>query len=273
MSIDHPAISVVLPAYNSGKYLSEAIESILNQTFTDFELIIVDDCSTDGTWDVIKHYSENDKRIVPLRNQINSREAKTLNRGILAARGKYIVRMDHDDWSYPYRLQKQYDFMERHPEVGICGGTMEVCDKDLKIKNLRSYPLSDEAIRKVIFRYSPFCHPAIIMRREVLNKSGLYDHAFYPPDDYDLYFRIGRYSQFANLPETLLKYRVLDKSITNSSTKRLEILTIAIRKKYAREYRMSLFDRAYTTLQYLSIFIIPARMKILIFSFFRDKKI
>jgi glycosyltransferase involved in cell wall biosynthesis len=227
-----PIVSVILPAYNSGQFLAPAIESILNQTYKNFELIIVDDCSTDKTWEVIQDFSRKDNRIVPLKNDTNLREAKTLNRGIATARGKYIARMDHDDWSYPYRLEQQLVFMEAHPEVGVCGGAMDVCDENLQPQGRRHYELTDEEIRKKIFRYCPFCHPTIMMRRDVLDKSGLYDHNFYPPDDYELYFRLGRHGKFANLPEPLLKYRVLQKSITNSSTQRLELLTIAIRKKY-----------------------------------------
>ena len=181
--------------------------------------------------------------------------------------------MDHDDWSYPYRLEKQYEFMEKNPEVGICGGAMDVCDSELRTKGRRHYELVDQLIRKKMFRYCPFCHPTIMMRRDILDKAGLYEHAFYPPDDYELYFRMGRHAKFANLSAPLLKYRVLEKSITNSSTKRLELLTIAIRKKYAREYGMSFVDKAYTFFQYCSIFIIPSWLKIRIFNFFRDDRL
>lgn len=270
---ENPKVTVLLPAYNSGKYLATAVESILNQTLRDIELVIIDDCSTDGTWNVIQDFSRKDPRVIALRNEVNSKEAVTLNRGIAVAKGKYIARMDHDDWSYPDRLAKQFDFMEKHPGVGICGGTMVVCDGELRPNSQRRYATTDALIRKRIFRCSPFCHPAVMIRREVLGKSGLYDPAYFPPNDYELYFRIGRHAQFANLPDALIKYRVLEKSITNHSTRRLEQLTIAIRNKYAKEYKMSMVDRAYNLLQYLSIYLIPSWLKIRVFRSLRDKPI
>lgn len=271
--MENPKISVLMPAYNSEKYIGVAIESILNQTFSDFEFIIIDDCSKDKTWNIITTYAAKDDRIIPLRNEINMREAKTLNRGIGIARGKYIARIDNDDWSYPDRLKKQYNFMEEHSDVGISGGTINICDGNLQPKSQRKYALSDKQIRQKMFRYSPFCHPTVIIRRSILILTGLYNPDYYPPNDYELYFRIGLHSKFANLSDTLLKYRVLDNSITHTSTKRLEILTIAIRNKYAKAYHMTFFDRLYNILQYLSIFIIPSWIKIRIFNFFRDDKL
>ena len=187
--IQEPKLSVLMPAYNAEKYIGEAIESILNQTFKDFEFIIIDDCSTDKTWEIILDYSKKDDRIIALRNEKNLKISATLNKGIEIVKGKYIARMDADDWSYPDRLQKQHEFMEKNLEVGISGGTIEVCDENLKVLNKRAYNLTDEEIRKKIFRYSPFCHPATIYKT-VLAQKNYYNLDLETAEDYDFYFRV-----------------------------------------------------------------------------------
>lgn len=270
---DEPTASVVLPAYNSQRFLREAIESILAQSFADFELIIVDDCSTDGTWALIQEYAARDSRVVPLRNAQNLRLARTLNRGIKAARGKYIVRMDHDDVSMPHRIETQVAFLESHPQVGIVGSSMEIMDEKGASIGLRRYNLTDAEIRRKIFLYCPFCHPATAMRKDVLERSGLYDHEFNPAEDYDLYFRLGMHGEFANLDEPLLRYRVVaGTSMTTSATRRLEAKTIAVRRKFARmpPYRMRWLDRAYNLLHYASLFLVPSELKRRWFAKLRD---
>jgi len=268
---ENPKISVLMPAYNAEKYIGEAIESILNQTFKDFEFIVIDDCSTDKTWEIIQKYAANDLRIRFFKNEKNLKLSLTLNKGIDLCRSQYVARMDADDFSYPDRLEKQYNFMENNPEVGISGGSMNVCDQFLNVRSVRNYNLTDEEIRKHIFRYSPFCHPLVIIRKAVFDKVGKYDTNFNPAEDYELYFRIGVLYKFGNLKDTLLKYRTVEKSMTTGSTKKMELETIRIRNQYANGYHMSLADKVYTMFQYFSIFIIPAWVKIRIFSFLRDK--
>jgi len=259
-----------MPAYNAEKFIAEAIESILNQTFRDFEFVIIDDCSTDGTAKIIQKFAAKDSRIVFLQNEQNLKISKTLNRGIVIAKGKYIARMDADDWSYPNRLQKQFDFMEKNPEIGISGGAVDICDEKMTIAGRRNYNLSDSCIRKKIFRYNPFAHPAIIIRKDILQKSGLYDDDFNLAEDYELYFRIGKYAKFANLEDILLKYRFFSGSSTGKSTKKMELATIKARNKHLSEYNMGFFDGLYKAVQYLSIFLIPAKLKIKLFNFFRS---
>jgi glycosyltransferase involved in cell wall biosynthesis len=270
-----PKISVLMPAYNAEKYIGEAIESILNQTFRDFEFIIVDDYSTDRTWEIIQKYAKKDERIVPMKNDKNLRISRTLNKGLNLAKGKYIARMDADDWSYPDRFQKQFNFMEANPEIGISGGTMEVCDKKLvRIKkSYRKYNLTDKEIRKKIFRYSPFCHPLVMFRAEVLKKYNFYyGPALAIAEDYDLYFKIGMVSKFGNLEDILAKYRIVDDGTSVSKSRIQERLTLYIRIKAVFEYgyRMSFNDKLYFLGQFLSMFMIPQKFKIDLFNFFRN---
>ena len=264
-------ISVLMPVYNADKYLSTAIDSILDQTFRDFEFIIVDDHSTDKSWGIIKSYSKKDKRIVALRNDRNIRTTRSLNRGLEVAKGKYIARMDADDWSYPYRLEKQHKFMEKHPEVGVSGGAIEICDKDLRIKNVRSYPQTDEGARKVIFRYSPFAHPATIWRTQMIKAVGGYNENIPLSQDLDLYFRIGKVCKFANLPEVLIKLRTHSDSSSIVRGKYQEQFAIYTRIKAFLElgYDMTFGDKLYTFFQMVSMVLVPPKIKFWLFNWLR----
>lgn len=267
-----PAISVLLSVYNADKYVSLAIESILNQTVTDFELIIVDDCSSDDSWNICQNYARQDNRIVAVRNKLNIGGCETLNVGLKLARGRYIARQDNDDWSYPDRLAKQLKFMETHPDIGIVGGSMEIMNENGKVIGKRSYNTTDSQIRNNIFRYSPFCHPLVMFRKSILDSVGNYNFKFAPADDYELYFRIGKLSKFANLNEVLMKYRVISTSLTNSQTKKMELATIKVRLLYQNDdcYKANLMDRFYNLVHFISIFVVPSRIKIYLFNIFRN---
>jgi glycosyltransferase involved in cell wall biosynthesis len=267
-----PLVSVLLTVYNAEKYVGSAIESILEQTFVNFELIIIDDFSSDKSWEIIKKYAKYDKRIIALRNKCNIGGCRNLNKGLRLVKGKYIARADHDDWSYPNRLAKQFKFMESHPEVGIVGGVMEIINETGKIMGKRKYNLSDHEIRRKIFWYSPFSHPLVMIRKSVLNSVGHYNPAFAPADDYELYFRIGKESKFANLPDILLKYRIVANSMTYNLTKKMELATFKVRNIYAKDkhYKMNKIDKVFNVIQYLLIFLIPSRMKISLFSLLRS---
>lgn len=262
-----------MPAYNAEKYIGEAIESVLNQTFKDFEFIIIDDCSTDRTSEIIKEYTARDARISYFRNEKNLMISHTLNRGISLSKGKYVARMDADDWSYPDRLQKQYDYMELHPEVGVSGGTMEVCNEKLEAIGFRKYNLTDTQIRKKLFRYSPFSHPLVIFQTDILKNNNLeYGPVLAIAEDYDLYFRVGMFSQFGNMPDTLIKYRMVAKGTSISKARTQERLTLYIRLKAVFEYgyTMTAEDKRYTFFQFVSMYFIPSRLKIWLFNLLRN---
>jgi len=274
MSSKTPLVSVVMPAYNAEKYISEAIESILNQTFKDFEFIIIDDGSTDRTWEIIQEYAKKDERIVPLKNEKNLKTTVTLNKGVDLSKGKYLVRMDADDWSYPDRIQEQFEFMEKNPEIAVSGGSIEVCDENLMIKNKRKYPLSDNEIRKKIFRYNPFAHPSIILRKNKVLEVGKYDEKLPLTQDYDLYFRLGNVGKLANLSNVLLKLRTHTDSSSLSQSKLQERIALYVRIKATMEYgyKMEVSDKIYTFLQWFSTFFLSGNLKFRIFNLVRSSR-
>ena len=166
-----PKISVIMPAYNAEAYIKEAIDSILNQSFTDFELIVINDCSVDGTEAVVLGYS--DRRIIYFKNDKNMGVAATLNRGLSAAKGEFIARMDSDDVAMPERFAQQVDFLIRHPNYAICGSSLTVFGEN-QPERAFPYPQTDKEIRANMIFNSPFAHPAIMMRGEMLNRCGRY---------------------------------------------------------------------------------------------------
>lgn len=266
---NNPLVSVVMPAYNAEKFIDQAILSILDQTYKNFEFIIIDDGSKDSTLEVIKKYK--DSRIVLLRNQNNVGVIRSLNKGIARARGKYIVRMDADDWSYPERIEKQITLMQKYPNLVVSGSNIEICDENLIVKFVRKYNQSDSKIRSRMFRYSPFAHPATIWRARDL-KEEKYDTKALNVEDYELYFRIGKRGRFENIELPLLRLRMHDMSISHTMNNRQSAFTIQIRwdaaKKYG--YRMSLSDIIYNILQATVVRLMPVRLRFWLFNFLRQ---
>lgn len=195
-------ISVVMPVYNGEKYLREAIDSILNQTCTDFEFIILNDASTDETEEIILSYD--DPRIIYVKNETNLQTANTLNKGITLAKGKYIARMDADDISLPERFEKQVRFMEDNPDIDVCGSWI----KRFGMQNMicRVPETHDEIMTGLLFGCT-FVHPAIMGKRSFFLEHR-YSEDYNRAEDYDLWVRTVKGSEFANLPDVLLLYRI-----------------------------------------------------------------
>lgn len=205
-----PLISVVMSVFNSESYVKEAIDSILNQTFGDFEFIILDDGSTDGSVDIIQKYT--DSRIHFIRNERNLGLRDSLNRGIRLAEGKYIARMDSDDIASAKRFEIQAGYMEQHPDVVMCGGNINyLIDGKLK-KNKEIFPLSFQEIRIALIRYNCFFHPTVMLRTDFVREHELYYQRTFA-DDYDLWIRMMNQAVLSgklmiNLPDIFLNYRI-----------------------------------------------------------------
>ncbi|MDG6218134.1 MAG: glycosyltransferase [Candidatus Thermoplasmatota archaeon] len=228
-----PIVSVIMPVYNNEKYLRESIESILNQTYTNFEFIIIDDCSSDSSWDIIQIYSEKDPRIIPIKNEKNLKIPKTRNKGIKISKGKYIVVQDGDDVSCPDRIEKQVEFMEKHTEYGALGSNMYVIDSNSEVIGERIYINDFKKIKKAITRYNPIAQPSVIIRNSLLkNEIGNYNEDLIRCSDYDLWIRIGLKYKIGNLQESLVKYRRSDdQGLITNYNKSLKF-TLFIQKKY-----------------------------------------
>lgn len=204
-SLTTPYVSVVMPAYNAEKYLREAIDSILTQTFDNFELIIINDGSTDNTEAIIQSYS--DPRIVYLKNEQNAGICVTLNKGLDAAHGRYIARMDADDIAMPDRLSTQVTYMDSHPETGALGSDIEIFGEEESTHIFRQLHTPEECAAGLLFNPC-FAHPSVIIRRSVLTDNKLhYKDEFRGLEDYELWWQIARHAELDNIPRPLLRYR------------------------------------------------------------------
>jgi len=267
---NNPLVSVIMPAYNAEKYVGLAIESILNQSYKNFEFIVIDDASSDKTTEIIRTFQKKDQRIIVIINKKNIGVTKSLNKAVKRARGKYIIRMDADDWAYPERFALQVNLMEHHPDVVVSGSYIEVCDKNLETKYIRKYKLDDASIRKHLFRYSPFAHPATIWMGEVLRRER-YDERIRICQDYELYFRVGKIGKFMNLDESLLKLRMHDASVSSTMSDYQLKTTVLVRLSAVLllGYNMTKLDKFHNFIQEIFISLIPARLRLYLFNLLR----
>ena len=219
-----PAISVVMSVFNGEKFLPEAMDSILRQSFRDFEFIVVDDGSTDATGKILSKYEFGDNRIRVLRDGNKGRSA-ALNLGMNLAGGKYVAILDADDVAAPRRLEEQIAFMERNPEVGVLGGAFELMSDSGRGIGIIRHPVEDAEIRSVILRYNPICHSSAMVRKELALALGGYRRAFEPSEDYDLWLRMSERGRLANLPNVLVQYRIHGDQL---SVRKLERQTLCV---------------------------------------------
>jgi glycosyltransferase involved in cell wall biosynthesis len=195
-----------MPAFNAEKYILAAIESILNQTYKNIELLIFDDCSTDATIAIIESFT--DKRIKLIKKNKNTGYTNSLIDGIEKAQGIYIARMDSDDISVLSRIEKQVSFLEGNKEYGIVGSYIKTIDTDKK-PEIWKYPITDEKIKCYTIANSPFAHPSVLIRKEVLMLNKLNYNVLYEPcEDYKLWLDLLKVSKGYNLPEVLVYYRL-----------------------------------------------------------------
>ena len=203
-----PKVSVLMPAYNVEKYVGAAIESILNQTFTDFEFIIINDGSTDNTAKIIKEYAKKDKRIRFIDNKENKGFIARLNDCLDLARGEYVAKMDSDDISLPERFQKQVDFLDTNLDIGMVGAALKAFgDADYVLRH-------PEKVGIIDFVYG--CKTTIFMaRREIIEKNNLrFDSNYFSAEDYEFYSRFARVAKIANIQDVLYMYRWHGKNVS-----------------------------------------------------------
>ena len=209
-----PLVSVIMPVYNAERYLSEAVESILSQTFADFELITIEDCSTDGSRAILKSFAEKDKRVLVLENESNLGVTPTLNRGLANAHGELIARMDADDISLPERLEKQVAFLEANPEVGLVSGDALAIDAQGSTVPEAFALIREPGYIKWLLHFTcPITHPAVMGRKEFFEQAGGYDPEILYAEDYDLWQRMSQFARLSNLPDVLIKKRAHNQTI------------------------------------------------------------
>ena len=213
--IDAPVISVVMSVYNGQKYLRESIDSILEQTYKNFEFIIINDGSEDNSLDMLLEYQARDPRIT-IVNQNNVGLTRSLNKGVKLAASEYIARQDADDISLPTRLEKQLNYMVNHPEVAVIGCLGDVFNINGVLRTSRDPRYSRKGIKRHLASKNLFMHGSAMMRKSCLAKVGFYREFFRHSQDYDLWLRLSQYFDIDILPEHLYQYRVTPEAISVS---------------------------------------------------------
>ena len=233
-----PLVSILMPVYNTALYLREAMDSILSQTFTDFELIVLDDCSPDDAEMILDSYT--DPRIVRYKGEKNEGLSNVLNVGIGMARGKYIARMDSDDISMPERLQVQVDYLEKHTDVDLASSGMQLfgAKKDIWIQEQ-----NPDKIKIIALFHTPVLHASSMWRKESFEKYGLrFRQEMVPAEDYDLWARaLVKGLKLVNMPDVLYKYRMHPNQAT-LQTDKTSAKSRLVRKEFLKSALPSLSD-------------------------------
>ncbi len=215
--MNRPLVSVLMPCYNAEKYVEKSITSILDQTYTNLQIIAIDDCSTDGTSEILARLAKQDNRIQVISNETNLRLIKTLNKGVSLCEGEYIARMDADDISLPTRIEKEVDFLEQHKDHDIVSTLFYAFRSENPSKLSFHYsPLVDSELRGYMLFRSGICHPAVMIRKCVFAELGLkFELEYLHVEDYALWSQAIYKTKIANIGEPLLLYRVHQSQVSS----------------------------------------------------------
>lgn len=255
-----PKISVVMAVYNGMPYVKEAVGSILNQSYKNFEFIIVNDASTDETLKYLK--SLNDKRIKIINNPKNLGLAASLNKALAITKGKYIARMDADDISLSNRLETQLMYLEGHPQIALCGSWAELIDeKGFKV-GLKRYPQQPEKIKFILLYYPCIIHPTFFARSEFYAELKGYDPKFDFAEDYELLMRARNKFKMANINKTLLKWRLWDKRRSRQDMHFMDEIDLEIKLESLKRDGLSVYALFSIVNKYFMTYVIPLQLKI-----------
>lgn len=253
-----PKISIIMSVRNGERYLGDAINSILMQTYKDFEFIIVDDGSTDASPLILKRFT--DKRIKILTNIIKKGLTKSLNIALNVSRGEYIARMDDDDIARKDRLERQINFLSSHKEIGVVGSWVRLVDKNGKEIGLLKFPCKNTAIIKKIFLYNPIRHSTVLFRKNLIKKYGKYDSDLDGAEDYDLWLRLAKKTKLANIALPLLSYRIHKDRVSEKEEKKVLRSALKARIKAILQYHYSKQNLIYLIIPIIT-YSIPGNIK------------
>jgi len=247
--------SVIMATKNNEPYLSAAIDSILNQTFIDWELIIVNDCSTDNTSTILENYCQSNRNIRVVTNNVCMGVGHSRNLAISLSSGKWIAVMDGDDACHPTRLALLHAAIIRDPTLVLVGSYSISCNSFMLPQEYLSYPLEHESILTRLMYSSSFCLPSCALHRETVISLGGYNPSLAPADDYDLSIRMSLQGHTTNVPKYLYYYRIHSSSLTSIYNTRMLLLSIYIRLKSFIEYgfQFHVYHGLFIILQFLML--------------------
>lgn len=235
MVSSEPLVSVLMATHNGSRFITEAIDSVISQSYQNLELIIIDDASSDGVEKIVESYG--DRRIKLVSNQERLGLTKSLNKGIELSRGEYIARIDDDDiWASDQKLSRQVALMQAHPQVAVCGTQNQVINEDGQAMYKWHVALEDAQIRRLMLRRNQMVHSGVLIRRRALEEAGKYDERLRYAQDYELWMRLGLKYRFANLPDVFIKQRVNSRGVTSQNNMRQFLIFLRTAWRYRHDY-------------------------------------
>lgn len=262
-----PKISVIMAVHNGVPFLAQAVKSILNQTYKNFEFIIVDDASTDKTWSYLK--SLRDKRIKLIKNNKNLGLAKSLNKALDKSIGDYVARMDADDVSLPKRFETQINFLLKNSSIDLCGSWVDLINGNGQIVSEKKYPVTDSQIKKALPWYPSIIHPTFMAKATFFKNLNGYDPRFDLAEEYELLLRGKNKFKFANIPKKLLLWRLWDKRRSRVEIEKMGKVDLRIK---IEAFKRGYFGPAYLIVifrQFLMTYLFPLPVKITIAKIFK----
>ncbi len=230
-----PLVSVILTTHNRARLVGRAIESILNQTYKNFELLIIDDCSQDNTQEILSQYAAKDARVCIIKNEQNIGITKSINRGLSYAKGKYVFRLDDDDIVKSQTIELEEKFLEDHPSYGLVGSFAIQIDAQGNEIGKKTYPTGSKELRAALMKENAI-YSAILMRKEAIDRVGRYNEKWKYAQDYELYLKIVKYYEVANLPNYLVYYyKSATDSISRTKSKAQTMFALQARFKAIRQ--------------------------------------
>ncbi len=270
MNKNSPLISIIMSVYNTEFFLSLAIKSILYQSFSDFEFIIINDGSTDNSGEILDKFSKMDPRIYVIHKN-NTGISDSLNLAASLARGKFLARQDPDDISMLNRLKLQLNFLKKNPDIDVLGTCNFIINTKNEIINKYSRPLNSKDIKYYLSFYNPICHGSILMKKSSFFEVGMYDPSFNKAEDYELWFRFIKHNKkIVNLPYFLYLWRTHTSSVSGSQFEKQKYIVRKIFNKYNIDFnrfsskffkRNFLFDFPYIIKGYIDFFITKRKLK------------
>jgi glycosyltransferase involved in cell wall biosynthesis len=268
-----PSVTVATVAYNAAPFLEECVRGVQAQTFTDYEHLIVDDGSTDGTLELARKLARGDSRIRVEANPANLGLAGARTRAVALSRGEFLAWQDADDIAMPARLEQQHALLAADDGIAIVGGYLEFFD-DSGPLSVRFYPTEDEQLRRMLFRFVPVSQPASMVRLSVLRACGAYDVRYPPAEDLDMLFRIAARGRMTNVPEVVVRYRQVTTSATFTKLRVMEKKTLAVRRQYLRgPVRPSVGDLLFNLAHAASLYLLPQRVKLALVQRIRNRPV
>ncbi len=271
-----PKISVVIPVYNGGKYLSLCLDSILNQTYKNFEIIAVDDCSTDGSYKILRKYATKYPKITVFRNSVNKGVSETAKKAISYARGDYIARMDADDIAIPTRFEVQLKHLRSRRKTVAVGGQCLIIDSRNNIIGKKSFPTSFADIYKYIFRFVPVQQPTLMIARKRLPVDfKYYIDGMNTAEEVELFFKLFQYGKVENVSDVVLLYRFHEGNTSLLNVRQTFLLTLIARIKavFRYNYKPSFMGVLITFIQAIIILTLPQKASIALYKVFRDSSL